>query len=366
MAVHYLSPGPSRLPDPVRERIHRELLDTFGIGVSIMEISHRSPQYTELSEQTLELVSRVLGIPTTHALIMTPFGAQQHFSLLIHHLSQPGDTISYAETGVWAALAVRDARASGRKLDLVFSGAPNFRSLGDVRNYKVDPQSRFLHLTINNTVYGTEYPKIPDHFDVPLVLDMTSSLAARTDIPWPKVGLIYASAQKNFGIAGMSFVIVRKDLLEHSPNNTSKSPLGDALCYLSHFNKRSALNTPPVLPIFASNRMFQWIEEQGGVPAMEKIALQKAELVYREIDSGFYKGLAETSCRSRHNITFGLPSDDLCEAFLAEAAQEGILEIRGYRGVGGIRASLYNGVSLASAQALASFMRHFRDAKEKR
>lgn len=363
MTVHYLSPGPSRLPDAVRERIHHELLDTFGFGVSIMEVSHRSNVYTELSEETLELMTRVLGVPSSHALLLTPFGAQQHFSLVIHHLSEPGDWISYANTGVWAGLAVNDAQASGRQVDVVYHGAPSYHSLGEPSRYAVHASSRYLHLTINNTVYGTEYPEIPRHVPVPLVLDMTSSLAARTDIPWPQVGLIYASAQKNFGIAGVSLVIMRKDLLEHSSRHTQRAPLGAALCYSNIFNKRSALNTPPVMPIFAANRMFQWIEQQGGVEAMERLALAKAKRVYDEVDGGFYRGLAETPHRSRHNITFTLPSEALVEDFIKEAAEHGILEIRGYRGVGGIRASLYNGVSLDSAEALGSFMRSFRASR---
>jgi phosphoserine aminotransferase len=360
MSVHYLSPGPSRLPAPVREQIAAELLDTFGIGVSVMEISHRSLQYTELSEDTLARASALLGVPDSHALLLTPFGAQQHFSLLIHHLSAVGDVVSYAETGVWSGLAVRDARASGRKLDLIYSGAPNFQHLGDPDKYPVNPDSRFVHLTINNTVYGTEYPQIPRHFSAPLVLDMTSSLAARCDIPWDKVGMIYASAQKNFGIAGVSVVIMRKDLLEQSIRFTSASYLGEALSYLRIYEKRSALNTPPVFPIFAANRFFRWMESVGGVPEMERRSLAKAKAVYGAIDGSFYRPLAAPEHRSRHNIVFTLPSEALCEMFIKEAAGQGILEIKGYRGVGGIRASFYNGVDVASAIYFADFLKAFR------
>lgn len=361
MSVHYLSPGPSRLPDPVREQINAELLDTFGFGVSVMEISHRSRQYTELSEDTLARATALLGVPETHALLLTPFGAQQHFSLLIHHLSAVGDVVSYAETGVWSGLAVRDARESGRKLDLVYSGAPNFQHLGDAKKYPVDEASRYIHLTINNTVYGTEYPEVPSHFNAPLVLDMTSSLAARNDIPWDKVGMIYASAQKNFGIAGVSIVIMRKDLLEQSIRYTSASYLGDALSYLRIYEKRSALNTPPVFPIFAANRFFRWMETVGGVSEMERRALAKAKTVYDVLDGSFYRGLAAPEYRSRHNIVFTLPTEELCDQLVKEAARQGIYEIKGYRGVGGIRASFYNGVDLSSAHTFADFLKSFRD-----
>jgi phosphoserine aminotransferase len=361
MKTHYLSPGPSRLPEQVRKIVHEELLDTFGIDVSVMEISHRSDQYVALSEETLSLVTKVLQVPESHAVILTPFGAQQHFSLLIHHLSLPGDTISYVNSGIWAGLAVKDARASGRCVDLVFDGDPSFSHLGDPRQYRVAEGSRYLHLTVNNTVYGTEYPQIPDHFSVPLVLDMTSSLAARCDIPWNKVAVVYASAQKNFGIAGCSIVIVRKDVLDESCEYTQRNYLGDALSYHQLYAKRSALNTPPVFPIFVANRYFKWMESQGGVPEMERRARQKAALVYAELDGAFFKGRSLIEQRSRHNFVFDLPNQELVDRFIQAAAAKNILEIRGYRSVGGIRASFYNGVNIESAKEFANLMREFRD-----
>lgn len=362
MKTHYLSPGPARLPDPVRQTIHEELLDTFGIDVSVMEISHRSDQYVALAEETLALMSRVLQVPESHSLLLTPFGAQQHFSLLIQHLSVPGDTISYVNSGVWAGLAVKDAQSSGRKVDVVFDGHPECSHLGDPSSYRVAEGSRYLHLTVNNTVFGTEYPEIPVHLSVPLVLDMTSSLAARCDIPWDKVAIVYASAQKNFGIAGCSVVVVRKDVLERSQECTRQNHLGDALTYHQIYAKRSALNTPPVFPIFVANRYFKWMEAEGGVSEMERRAREKAQAVYSEMDGSFYKGRAYPDHRSRHNFVFDLPEPSLVEKFIEAAAREKILEIRGYRSVGGIRASFYNGVSVESAKEFAALMRRFRSS----
>ncbi len=361
MTTHYLSPGPSRLPDEVRSRVHAELLDTFGYGVSVMEVSHRSDSYAQLSHETLTLVKKVLGVPDTHVVLLTPFGAQQHFSLLIHHLSSPGDTISYVNSGVWSGLAVKDAQISGRKLDMVFDGSSfGYSTLGEPDKYVVDPKSKFLHLTVNNTVYGTEYPQIPTHLPVPLVLDMTSSLASRHDIPWEKVGLVYASAQKNFGIAGMSVVVMRQELLEEADQRMAQSGLGDALNYAKIYAKKSALNTPPVMPIYIANRCFQWIEAQGGVPEMERRAQENAAQIYGEIDGSFYLGKAVSQFRSRHNFVFDLKTPQLVEDFVSEAKENKILEVRGYRTVGGIRASVYNGVSQASAKEFVSFMRSFR------
>lgn len=360
MDVHYFSPGPASLPKEVRDRIAAELLDTFGIGVSVMEISHRSKHYERLNDETLEMARRILGVPQTHSLLFSVCGAQQHFSLLIAHLSSLKDEIAYTDTGIWAHLACEEARLSGRQVNIVYNGGPHYTSLDDPKRWVVPPNSKFIHITVNNTVYGTEYAQIPTFGTTPVVLDMTSSLAARQDIPWAETGLIYASAQKNFGIAGVGIVIVRNDLLEKSRQLTVQNHLGRALSYHAVFDAKSALNTPPVFPIFCMNRMFQWMEKQGGVAQMESWSREKARLIYGEIDSGFYVGRAEKPYRSRHNIVFRLPTPEQDSQFVEEAAKQGLLEIKGYKSVGGIRASLYNGVSVASAHALADFMNHYR------
>lgn len=358
---HYFSPGPASLPHEVRTRIHNELLDTFGIGVSIMEISHRSKFYEELNDETLRLGREVFNVPTTHSVLFTPFGAQQHFALVLHHLSLPGETVAYTDTGNWANLAVADAHTAGRNVVLSFDGKlTEYKNLGNTREWNVPKEAKYLHLTVNNTVCGTEYQKIPDHFSVPLVLDMTSAIGARSDIPWDKTALIYASAQKNFGIAGASVVIVRNDVLEASKETIKKNKLGNALSYHSIFAAKSVLNTPPVFPLYAANRMMQWMKSVGGLAEMERRALQKASLIYNEVDAGFYKGRADRPVRSRHNFVFCLPTKELDELFIQEAAYHKIIEIKGYRSVGGIRASAYNGVSVESTEVLANFMKEFR------
>lgn len=360
MATHYFSPGPASLPAAVRERVREELLDTFGIGVSVMEISHRSKQYEALNAQTLELANRVFEVPSTHVLLFTPFGAQQHFSLLIEHLSEPGDTIGYTDTGVWAHLATLEAQNSDRNLAMIYDSSPDHVTLGNPEHWKIPSSTKYLHLTVNNTVEGTEFARLPKSSTCPLVLDMTSALASRSDIPWSNTALIYASAQKNFGIAGCSVVIVRKDFLEEGRKLARKNGLGNALSYHSIFDAKSALNTPPVFPIYVANRMLQWIESVGGVQTMERWALERAKLVYDQVDAGFYRGRALPADRSRHNFVFRLPTPELDDLFIKEAAKEGILEIKGYRTTGGIRASMYNGVSVESAKFFASFMNAFR------
>ncbi len=360
MTTHYFSPGPASLPGAVRELIKYELLDTFGIGVSVMEISHRSRQYEQLNEETLHLARDVFEVPHTHKLLLTPFGAQQHFSLLLNHLSVPQDTVAYTETGVWAHLATVDAQAAQRKVAVVYDGAPTLNSLGEQAEWNIPEEAKYLHLTVNNTVEGTEYQTLKFPGRVPLVLDMTSALASRRDIPWDRTALIYASAQKNFGIAGCSVVIIHNDVFEQARATAKKNNLGNALNYCSIYDAKSVLNTPPVFPIYVSNRYLHWMKSVGGIETMEKWALERARLVYSEIDGQFYTGHAVEKHRSRHNFVFKLPSAALDAKFIAEAAKEGILEVKGYRTLGGIRASMYNGISIESAQYFAHFMRHFR------
>lgn len=359
MDVHYFSPGPASLPKEVRNEIKNELLDTFEIGVSILEISHRSKYYSRLNDEALDRARRVFGVPDTHSVIFSVCGAQQHFSLLIAHLAAPEDEIAYTDTGVWAHLACMEAQNSGRKVNLIYNGAPEYRSLDEPQKWHVPENSKFVHITVNNTVYGTEYGKIPTFGNIPLVLDMTSSLGARCDIPWNETALIYASAQKNFGIAGVAVVIIRNDLLEKSRELTKRVHLGNALTYHALFDSKSALNTPPVFPIFCMNKMLHWMEKSGGVSVMEKLAKEKARLVYEQIDSGFYSGRAEKKFRSRHNFVFNLPSEKQDLHFIDEAKKHNILEIRGYKTVGGVRASMYNGVSVESAAVFADFMKAY-------
>lgn len=360
MTTHYFSPGPATLPSAVRELVKHELLDTFGIGVSVMEISHRSKHYEALNEDTLQLARDVFEVPSTHKLLFTPFGAQQHFSLILNHLSVPGDTVAYTETGVWAHLATVDAQASQRNVAIVYDGSPSLNSLGEPAHWQIPQEAKYLHLTVNNTVEGTEYEKLEFPGQVPLVLDMTSALASRRDIPWTRTALIYASAQKNFGIAGCSVVIIHKDFFEQARETAKKNNLGNALNYCSIFDAKSVLNTPPVFPIYVTNRYLHWMKSVGGIETMEKWALERARLVYSEIDGQFYKGHAAERNRSRHNFVFRLPTPELDNLFITEAQKVGILEVKGYRTLGGIRASMYNGISIESAQFFAQFMRHFK------
>nr|AIA17208.1 Aminotransferase class-V [uncultured bacterium] len=359
--THYFSPGPASLPTEVIHRIHEELLDTFGIGVSILEISHRSPQYDKFNAETLELCRSVFEVPETHSVLLSVCGAQQHFSLLMHHLSREGDTIAYTDTGNWAHMAYEEAKNGGRDVRLVYDGGPNYQTLGNPQEWDIPKHAKYLHLTVNNTVCGTEYKTIPTFGETPLVLDMTSSLGARAIIPWEQTALIYASAQKNFGIAGVSVIIMRNDCLEKSRNLVKENRIGHAFSYPSIFDAESRLNTPPVFSIFCMNRMLHWIKNEGGVTEMEARAQQKSNLVYSVIDNsdGFYKGYARPNDRSQHNFVFMLNSPEQDAHFIQEALKENIREIKGYKSTGGVRASMYNGVTVESAHVFAEFMKSY-------
>lgn len=356
----YFSPGPVSLPKKIRERIQNEIWNTFGNGLSVMEISHRSPEYGKMNDETLALIRSVFAVPDSHEILYTAMGAQHHFSLLVQHLSRKNDRVGYADTGLWASLAVAEAKSLQRNVDVVYNGNPDYKTLGELNKWGAAAGSAYTHVTVNNTVYGTEFDKIPSHFESPLVLDMTSSLAARQDIPWAQTGLIYASAQKNFGISGICVLIIRKDLLEKSDALAKENGLGNALNYMSNFKAKSILNTPPNFPIYVMNRTIQWIQSEGGVAEMEKRAKDRAQAIYGTIDEGFYEGRCAKKDRSRHNFVFKLPTEALDNLFLEEAAKEGFREIKGYRNVGGIRVSMYNTIPVESARSFSSFMKEFR------
>jgi len=360
--THYFSPGPASLPLEVKKKIHKELLDTFHIGVSILEISHRSQQYEALNAETLALCREVFDVPQTHSVLLSVIGAQQHFALIPLHLSLPGDTIAYAKTGNWAHLACLEAEKFNRNFSLIFDGGPKYKSLGDVSDWIIPEDAKYIHLTVNNTVYGSEYSQIPTFGKIPLVLDMTSSLAARRDIPWAETAVIYASAQKNFGIAGVSVVIIRNDVLEKSREISKQNLVGRSLSYPETFDASSTFNTPPVFSVYCLNRMLSWIKKVGGVQEMEKRALEKSKLIYSIIDEShdFYHGYVNPTDRSRHNFVFKLESEKQISHFIEQALKENIREIKGYSTTGGIRVSMYNGVSMQSAHVFAQFMKYYK------
>jgi len=354
------SPGPATLPRPVLERVRDEIVELPGIGVSPLEASHRSPWFDEVLAGAEANLRSLLGIGDDHAVAFCPGGATLQFSMvpamLLRGRSSPA---AYVVTGSWGERALAEAAKEG-DARTVWSG----RDDGYVRvpgpdEVAVEHGAAYLHVTSNETIEGVQFPQdgLPQPPDgVPLVADASSDFLSRP-IDVDRFGVVYAGAQKNAGPAGVTIAIVRRDLLGATPPG-----LPTMLDYRTYVDHGSRYNTPPVFAIWVVRLVTDWLlEDQGGLAARDAGNRRKAAVVYAAIDrsDGFYRGHADLGSRSLMNVTFRLPSAELEDRFLREAADEGLVELRGHRLVGGIRASLYNAMELAGAEALAAFLDAF-------
>jgi phosphoserine aminotransferase len=347
--------GPSTLPLPVLERIRDEIVDTQGQGLSMIETSHRGGMYEAVHNEAIELLRGVLGVPKDRQILFLAGGATLQFAMVPMNLLGKNGSCDYVLSGAWAKKAVADARLCGT-VRLAYDGtSANFASLPEPTSVRVPDDSAYLHLTSNETIGGVQWQQFPASGAVPLVADMSSDIMSRR-IPVERFGLIYAGAQKNLGPAGLTVVIITEDLLQRSSKN-----LPAYLSYRTHAEENSLYNTPPVFSVWVLGLMLQWVQEQGGLEAVQKRNEQKAALIYRAIDSsgGFYRSPIDPPVRSTMNVVFRLPSEELEKKFLGESEKAGMLGLKGHRSVGGCRASLYNGMPLEGAQALASLMREF-------
>ena len=355
MRVHNFGAGPAALPLAVLERAREELLDFSGSGASVLEISHRSPAYDSIHNDAISRLHSLLGSGQTHEVLFMTGGARTQFSAVPMNLLRPGSRAAYLTTGTWSELALEAALRVGEVAEIWSGQETTFDAVPRSGSYEVDPAAPYLHYTSNNTIYGTQYDASPDGGSVPLVCDMSSDVLSRP-IDTRPFGLIYAGAQKNIGPAGVTLVLIRKDLLEDSID-----PGIDTLSYAKMAAKNSLLNTPPAFAIYFVARVLEHLESLGGLAAAADRNAAKAAMLYDLIDSsdGFFRGHAERSSRSRMNVTFRLPSPELETTFLAEAIDNGLVGLKGHRSVGGIRASIYNAVEIGSVETLASFMSEF-------
>ncbi|MDZ7772275.1 MAG: 3-phosphoserine/phosphohydroxythreonine transaminase [Balneolaceae bacterium] len=354
--VHNFSAGPAALPQPVLEKAQSQLLDIAGTGRSIMEMSHRSALYSEVDHQAKVRLRDLLGLGSEFEIMFLQGGASSQFMMLPMNFLEEEHTAGYLDTGRWSAKAITEARRFGQ-VDVLFSSEDDaYRRVPEAGTFEVDPQWTYLHYTSNNTVAGTQFPYEPHAGEVPLACDASSDLLSRAITP-DTYGLIYAGAQKNVGPAGVTIVIIRRDFLERS---RVSGEIPTILRYRTHAEK--IFNTPPVFNVYMVGLVLEWLQEQGGVAHFEELSHRKAGLIYEEIDrDGFYEGAVEAGSRSLMNVTFRLADRALEERFLEEASEEKLMGLKGHRSVGGVRASLYNAVPLASAEALAQFMRSFRE-----
>ncbi len=347
--------GPSTLPVPVLEQLKTEIVDTQGKGLSMIEASHRGGMYEAMHNETLELLRDLLSVPKDRKILFLGGGATLQFAMVPMNLLAKGAACDYVLSGAWAKKAAADARLLGT-VRLAFDGAAgNFTSLPEAASLKVPQDSAYLHLTSNETIGGIQWKQFPDSGNVPLVADMSSDILSR-GIPAERFGLIYAGAQKNLGPAGLTVAIIAESLLERSPKS-----LPAYLSYKTHAEENSLYNTPPVFAVWVAGLVLKWVKAQGGLAAIEKLNAEKAGIIYQAIDGsgGFYRSPVDKAVRSTMNVVWRLPSEELEKRFVAESEKAGMLGLKGHRSVGGCRASLYNGLPLEGARALAALMKDF-------
>ncbi len=352
------SAGPAAMPLEVLERLRGDLVDLDATGVGILEHSHRGPTFERVLEESMRSCRTLGGIPEEYEILMLPGGATLQFSQLALNLLPDGATADYPDTDVWSAKAIIEARAAVRaNIAVIFEGKRfHYDHVPTLGEMTPTAGAAYLHYCSNNTVHGTRYSTPPRAAPgVPLVCDASSEIFGRP-IDWRAHGLVYAAAQKNFGVAAMTLVVIRRDLLERTVR-----PLHTMASYAQHAKAGSRLNTPPTFAMHAAGLMFKWMIKEGGVEEFARRNAAKAQLLYSVIDSsgGFYTGLSQRPCRSDINVSFRLRTNELDSRFAAEAAREGLDALAGHKDAGGIRASMYNAMPLDGARALQGFMREF-------
>ena len=348
--------GPAALPLEVLEQAQSDLVNWQGSGLSVMEMSHRSPEIVGIANEAEADLRELLNISNDYAVLFVQGGATGQFSAIPLNLLGDKKTADYVNTGQWSKKAIKEAKRYCEVNVVASSEDDNFASIPAFNSWKLSKDAAYLHYTPNETIGGVEFFWTPD-VDVPLVADMSSTILSRP-IDVSKFGLIYAGAQKNIGPAGLTIVIVRKDLLG---NAHPLCPVG--MDYQVAAENESMYNTPPTMGIYLAGLVFKWLKNQGGLEAMEKLNRRKAEKLYGYIDnSGFYANPVEVASRSLMNVPFTLKDASLDKAFLAGAEEAGLLNLKGHRSVGGMRASIYNAVPEEAVDALIAYMKAFAEA----
>ena len=352
--IFNFSAGPAVLPQPVLEEAQRDLVSLPGVGMSILEISHRSKAFDTIIETAEADIRALAGISDEYAVLFLQGGASLQFSMVPMNLLPEGGSADYVVTGSWSQKAVKEAKRHGKVRIAATTEQGNFVRVPAAAEISWDASAAYAHVTSNNTIFGTQFQVMPDSGAVPLVCDASSDIFSRP-IDVAKYGLIYAGAQKNLAPAGVTLVIIREDLLKRSP-----ASLHTMLSYAVHAENQSLYNTPPVFAIYVMRLVMAWLLKNGGLEAAEKANARKAEKLYAEIDrTGFYRGHAAKDSRSRMNVTFRLGSEELEKKFAKEATAAGLDGLKGHRSVGGMRASIYNAFPEAGVDALVDFMREF-------
>ncbi len=352
--VYNFSAGPSVLPLPVLKQVQQELLNVGGTGMSVMEMSHRSKGFMDIITETEKLLRELMTIPDNYKVLFLQGGASTQFAMVPMNLLRSSMKADYVNTGMWAKKALQEAKGFGTVKVVASSEHATYNYIPQLETASFTPDADYFHITTNNTIFGTRYTALPDTGSVPLVADMSSNiLSEANDVS--RFGLIYAGAQKNIGPAGLTLVIIREDLIGHAPASTPTM-----LNYKTHADNDSMFNTPPTFAIYVAMLVFQWLKGLGGLPAIEKINNEKANMLYDFLDnSSMFKGTVVPNDRSLMNIPFLLPTEDLNKQFIKEANAQGFVNLEGHRSVGGMRASIYNPMPIDGVLALVNFMKTF-------
>jgi len=352
--IFNFSAGPAVLPLPVLEEAQRDLVALPGVGMSVMEISHRSKTFDEIIQGAEADMRALAGIPSNYKILFLQGGASLQFSMVPMNLLTPGSVADYIITGDWAKKAMKEAKKVGSTNVAATTEDGNFTRIPKQSEIKTTPSAAYVHMTSNNTIFGTQWHWLPEVGDLPLVCDTSSDMYSQP-IDVTKFGLIYAGAQKNLGPSGVTVVIVREDLLSRSTDS-----LPTMLNYKTQAENGSLYNTPPVFGIYILRLVLKWLVNTGGLAAIAKVNERKAGALYAELDrTAFWKPHADKDSRSRMNVTFKLPTEELDKLFVKESTAAGFDGLKGHRSVGGLRASIYNAFPEEGITALVQFMREF-------
>ena len=351
--IHNFSAGPCTLPLEVLEHVAAELPDYQGQGMSLVEMSHRSKTVVEVFDAAEALARELLAVPDSHRILFMGGGATFQFAMIPMNLMAGGKAADYTHSGAWAKKAIADARTVG-PVNLVFDGTEsNYMTLPDPATVAASGDAAYLHLTSNETIGGVQWKGFPT-IDKPIVADMSSDILSRA-LPWDKLGLVYAGAQKNLAPAGVAMVIISDELVAQCPGD-----LPNYLNYANHVKGQSMLNTPPVFQVWMIRLVLEWLRDKGGMAWATDMAAKRSAILYDAIArSGFYRCPVDAAYRSTMNVVFTTPNEDLDAKFVKEAEAQGLSGLKGHRSVGGCRASIYNAMPIEGAEALASFMDDF-------
>lgn len=351
--VYNFSAGPSALPLEVLKEAKKDLINYQGCGMSVMEMSHRSDVFQNIIDTTESLLREIMEIPSNYKVLFLQGGASTQFAMVPMNLMVKNKKADFIDTGVWSKKAIAEAKRFGEVNIAASSGDKNYSYIPG--NYELSSDADYVHITLNNTIYGTKFTKIPETGKIPLVADVSSCiLSEKLDVS--KFGILYAGAQKNLGPAGVTIVIVRDDLIDENLDQPTM------MKYSTHVNSGSMFNTPPCFSIYMVKLVLEWIKNKGGITAIENKNRVKADILYDFLDSSdHFNATVNKEDRSLMNVPFVLGTDELNSRFLTEAKKLGFVNLKGHRSVGGMRASIYNAMQMRGVIALVEFMKKFEN-----